>query len=228
MSDDPENPHIYYTVSAPGAKGSTGSTGTGISNISISYVMSDTNVTPSASAAWTSNINNLTLYAGWYLWTKIVVSYTDINKASSTFYTVAKQGATGEGTVGMQGPQGIYISAISAQYNSSNSSGDWQDTFNSSYSSLAGYYLRFKITLKDPANANGTSTIYSSATYIKNATSLSSIKVHYAKSFDNVTPPPVYIDKGGIPVDNPDWKNSIFDLGDLVASECLWTRTTFS
>ncbi|WP_305178810.1 collagen-like triple helix repeat-containing protein, partial [Faecalibaculum rodentium] len=83
-----------------------GATGVGISRIDITYTSSSSGTATPLQASWASSPPSVP--AGWYLWTRIIVTLTNGN--SSTLYTVAKQGETGAkgatGNTGPTGPQG--------------------------------------------------------------------------------------------------------------------------
>ena len=73
-----------------GGTGGTGPAGKGISSTAITY-QSGTSATTAPTGTWQSTIPSVA--AGNYLWTKIVITYTD--STTSTCYSVARQGADG-------------------------------------------------------------------------------------------------------------------------------------
>ena len=83
--------------------GPTGPQGVGISSIAITYTSSSSATATPLQASWASTPP--TVQAGWYLWTRIIITLTNGN--ARTAYTVAKQGETGaKGATGATGPQG--------------------------------------------------------------------------------------------------------------------------
>lgn len=91
-----------YSVALQGKKGDTGSTGKGVKSTAIAY-QSSTSGTTAPTGTWSTTIPSVA--AGSYLWTRTVVTYTD--NATSTSYSVAKQGETGpKGDTGATGPKG--------------------------------------------------------------------------------------------------------------------------
>jgi len=91
-----------YSVGKMGAKGETGSTGStgatgatgnGIKSTTINFA-SSTSGTTAPSSGWTTSIP--TVAAGSFLWTRIVLTFTD--NTTNTSYTVAKQGEKGDPT----------------------------------------------------------------------------------------------------------------------------------
>ena len=74
-----------------GDKGDTGDAGKGVSGISITYQAGSSNTT-APTGTWVANPP--TVSEGQYLWTKLVLSYTD-GTSSDPMYSVAKQGVSG-------------------------------------------------------------------------------------------------------------------------------------
>lgn len=83
-----------------GPQGPTGAAGNGVKSTIVTYQAS-TSGTSVPSDAWSSSIPSVS--AGSYLWTRVVLTYTDGN--TSTFYSIGKMGNTG--ATGAQGPQGV-------------------------------------------------------------------------------------------------------------------------
>lgn len=88
--------HKHFAVGiaftgATGAQGGTGATGNGISGMTVTYQASAGNTT-APTGSWTATPPSVT--QGQYLWTKMVLSYTN-GTSSDPIYSVAKQGATG-------------------------------------------------------------------------------------------------------------------------------------
>lgn len=131
-----------------GTHGATGSAGKGISSTAITY-QSSSSGTSTPTGTWNSSIPSVS--AGYYLWTRTVITYTD--GTTSTSYSIAKMGSTGSAG------RGISSTAITYQASSSGTSTP-TGTWNSSIPSLSdGQYLWTKtvITYTD----NTTSTSYS-------------------------------------------------------------------
>jgi hypothetical protein len=78
---------------ATGATGSSGANGKGISSSTVTYATSSSGTTTPSS--WQSTIPSVN--AGSYLWTRLVITYTD--GATSTSYSVARQGSDASVTV---------------------------------------------------------------------------------------------------------------------------------
>lgn len=89
-----------------GKQGNTGPTGNGISSVSTTYQVG-TSATTAPTSTWNASVP--AVGAGQYLWTRIVVNYTN-GSSSSPFYSVARSGSNGpvgpQGTQGATGPQG--------------------------------------------------------------------------------------------------------------------------
>lgn len=78
---------------ATGATGAAGTNGNGISSGVVTYAAGASGVT--APSSWQSSIPSVN--QGYYLWTRLVITYTD--GTTSTSYSVARQGANGTVTV---------------------------------------------------------------------------------------------------------------------------------
>ncbi len=105
----------YWEVYAAGVKGDPGQDGTdgedgadgkGIRSTNVMYNSSSSGTTAPASG-WSSSIPAVN--AGYYLWTRTVITYTD--GTSSTSYSSARQG--GDGAAGAPGPALAYQGAYS-------------------------------------------------------------------------------------------------------------------
>ena len=95
---------------AKGDKGETGSTGNGISAMTITYQAGTSNTT-APTGTWASTPPSVAENS--YLWTKMVVTYTN-GSTSDPVYTVAKQGAKGAtGTAGGKWYSGTGITGTS-------------------------------------------------------------------------------------------------------------------
>lgn len=87
---------------ATGAAGAAGKDGRGISSAAVTYA-SSTSGTSHPTSGWSTTIP--TVSAGSYLWTRLVITYTD--STTSTVYTVGKMGNTGaQGAKGEKGDKG--------------------------------------------------------------------------------------------------------------------------
>lgn len=138
----------YFAVSiaftgATGEKGETGATGNGVKSISTTYQASTGNTTP-PSGQW--NPTPPSVPAGQYLWTKMVLTYTN-GSTSEPIYSVAKQGATG--ATGPTGATGNGVKSVTTSYQASASNttpptGSWSPT---PPSVPAGQYLWTKMIL---------------------------------------------------------------------------------
>lgn len=88
-----------------GDKGDTGATGKGISSTAITYQTSSSG-TAAPTNTWSSTVPATS--AGQFLWTKIVITYTD--KSTATFYSVSRNGSNGaagaKGDTGEAGAKG--------------------------------------------------------------------------------------------------------------------------
>lgn len=83
-------------------KGPTGATGNGIKSSTVQYQVSASGTT-TPTGTWNTSVPATT--AGQYLWTKVVLTFT--NNSTSTFYAVAAHGATGaKGDKGATGDSG--------------------------------------------------------------------------------------------------------------------------
>ena len=111
----PQGPQgLQGATGAKGDKGDTGAAGKGISATDITYQVSSSG-TVAPTSTWGSTVPATS--AGQFLWTKIVITYTD--KTTATFYSVSRNGSNGAagakgdkgdagatGATGPQGPQG--------------------------------------------------------------------------------------------------------------------------
>lgn len=210
-----------YSISAPGARGATGSTGVGIADIVCSYAVSESG-TVAPTTGWQASLTSIELKPGWFLWTKIVISYTDSDKEAVTTYTVAQQGTQGIQGVGTQGPQGKSITSVKTQYASPSYelAPTWYDSFESTGVSEedAGFLIRTVYTLYDPVS-NQEQTFETSDAMLYNGIGVSNTTVLYAQSSNGTTPPSV---------NSLDWKDSIAQVGEIPPNNYLWTRTAFS
>lgn len=101
-----------YSVAAHGSTGQTGQTGAtgkGVKSTAITYQVG-TSATSAPTGTW-SNSPVSTTAAGQYLWTKIVITYTD-NTTSDPAYSVAAHGATGQ--TGAKGEDAIAVTITSS------------------------------------------------------------------------------------------------------------------
>lgn len=89
---------------ATGATGPQGPAGKGISSTTITYQASASGTTV-PTGTWTTTIPSVA--ANQYLWTRIILKYTDSSTATS--YTIGKMGANGAN--GAKGDSGIIVSA---------------------------------------------------------------------------------------------------------------------
>ena len=145
---------ISWSVAYTGATGSTGAQGRGISSTAITY-QAGTSGTTAPTGTWTTAIPSVP--ADQYLWTKVVISYTD--STDSTSYSVGKMGA--QGPQGSTGADGIGVQSTSVTYQASSSgttapTGTWSSTI-PSVSPSQYLWTRTVITYTDES----TSTAYS-------------------------------------------------------------------
>lgn len=91
----------------PSVAGPTGPAGKGISSISITYQEGISGTTP-PTGDWVTSIPTVT--AGSYIWTKIILSFTD-NTSSEPFYSIGRMGS--DGAQGATGPEGS-VKSLSA------------------------------------------------------------------------------------------------------------------
>ena len=105
---------------AQGAKGDTGSTGNGVSSMAVTYQASASNTT-APTGTWQNSPPSVS--AGQYLWTKMVLTYTN-GSTSDPIYSVAKQGSTGAtGAAGGKWYSGTGITGTSTTATAFSSSG---------------------------------------------------------------------------------------------------------
>lgn len=192
---------------ATGAQGPQGDTGKGVESITTTYQAGTSNVTP-PTGTWASDPPSVP--AGQYLWTKMVLNYTD-GTDSQPVYSVAKQGATG--AIGSQGPQGdtgngVESTTITYQAGTSNVTPPTGSWVSDPPSVPAGQYLWTKMVMNytdgshsDPiysvakqgetgaAGADAiTMTITSSAgTIFKNTAIVTTLTAHVYKAGVEVT-----------------------------------------
>ena len=93
-----------------GPKGDTGDTGKGVSGITITYQAGSSN-TSAPTGTWQNSPPSVS--QGQYLWTKIVLNYTD-NTSSSPLYSVARQGSNGSNGYSSQWYTGTGITGTSS------------------------------------------------------------------------------------------------------------------
>lgn len=85
-----------------GPTGATGAAGKGVKSSAVTYQASSSGTT-APTGTWSATVP--TVAAGQYLWTRLIVTYTD--NQTSTVYTVGMMGARGAtGATGPTGPQG--------------------------------------------------------------------------------------------------------------------------
>lgn len=150
---------IGIAVSKQGADGYVGADGRGIKSTNITYQAGSNGTTPPTNV-WTASIP--TVSAGQYLWTRVIVDYTD--STSTTSYSVGKMGEKGPtGSTGATGATGTGIESITELYKVLTTK-DQQPTptSDSGWSTspptwTSGSYIHscFKIIYKNP-----TSTVY--------------------------------------------------------------------
>ena len=122
---------IAYTPSANGVcitgnTGSNGQNGKGVSSYSITYQVGKSGTT-APTGTWTTTIPSVP--QGQYLWTKMVITYTD--NTSSTSYSVSYIPVNGQ--AGATGPVGNGVSSITTEFylstsKSTQTGGSWSTT----------------------------------------------------------------------------------------------------
>ena len=126
------NPGDYQWALIKGDKGDTGpagQNGKGVSSYSVTY-QAGTSGTTAPTGTWTTTIPSVP--QGRYLWTKMVITYTD--NTSTTSYSVSYIPVNGQnGATGATGPAGNGISSITAEFYLSTSKttqtgGSWSTT----------------------------------------------------------------------------------------------------
>lgn len=142
---------IAYGVAKQGEKGDKGEDGNGIQSTTITYGESAS--ASSAPSSWSPTMP--TVAAGNYLWTKIVIDYTDPDMQDSVTYTYAKQGEKGE--KGEQGQAGTSVTVSRIEYQAGTSpttapSGTWST---SPVEVAQGQYLWTKTTFSDGSSSYG-------------------------------------------------------------------------
>ncbi len=85
------------STGATGAKGETGATGNGVSSTTITYQAGSSNTT-APTGTWSNTPPSVS--QGQYLWTKMVVNYTN-GSSSQPVYSVARQGSNGSDAITM-------------------------------------------------------------------------------------------------------------------------------
>lgn len=142
---------IAYGVAKQGEKGDKGEDGNGIQSTTITYGESAS--ASSVPSSWSPTMP--TVAAGNYLWTKIVIDYTDPDMQDSVTYTYAKQGEKGEkGDTGQAGTS-VTVSRIEYQAGTSPTtapSGTWST---SPVEVAQGQYLWTKTTFSDGSTSYG-------------------------------------------------------------------------
>lgn len=98
-SDGTTSDPIYSVAKqgSTGAKGDTGATGNGVSSTTITYQAGSSNTT-APTGTWSATPPSVS--QGQYLWTKMVVNYTN-GSSSDPVYSVARQGANGSDAITM-------------------------------------------------------------------------------------------------------------------------------
>ena len=127
----------------PGTPGAPGTSVT-ITSKSVQYRKSSSGTTAPTSG-WGNNV--VSTVAGEYLWTKVVVNYSDGN--STTAYSVSYHGDTGP--TGPTGPQGtsVTVSSVGYQAGSSNTTAPTGSWSSNPVSVPEGQYLWTKVTYSD-------------------------------------------------------------------------------
>ena len=128
------NDSVSYTPSTngvcitgnTGATGAAGQNGKGVSSYSVTY-QAGTSGTTAPTGTWTTTIPSVP--QGKYLWTKMVITYTD--ETSTTSYSVSYIPVNGQN--GATGPAGNGVSSITAEFYLSTSKttqtgGSWSTT----------------------------------------------------------------------------------------------------
>ena len=93
-----------------GPQGETGATGKGVSSVTVTYQAGSSN-TSAPTGTWQNSPPSVS--QGQYLWTKIVLNYTD-NTSSSPLYSVARQGSNGSNGYSSQWYTGTGITGTSS------------------------------------------------------------------------------------------------------------------
>lgn len=135
-----------------GDKGSKGDAGKGVKSSKITYQVSSSG-TAIPTGTWSDSIPSVS--AGWYLWTKTVITYTD--NTTSTSYSVGRNGTNGK--KGNDG-KGIKSTEVTYQAGASGTTaptGAWQSSPQTTSASLPYMWTKTVITYTD----NTTSTSYS-------------------------------------------------------------------
>lgn len=139
---------IAYGVAKQGEKGDPGEDGVSISSTTVTYGESASS--SSVPSQWSTTMP--TVAEGNYLWTKIVIDYTDPQMQDTVTYSYAKQGEKGE-----QGTAGTSVTVSSIKYQAGTSpttapTGTWSDTV---VQAPDGQYLWTKTTFSDGSVAYG-------------------------------------------------------------------------
>lgn len=120
---------ISWAVAYTGATGSTGAQGKGISSTAVTYQAS-TSGTTAPTGTWSATVPSVP--ADQYLWTRVVITYTDAT--TSTSYSVGKMGAQGpQGSTGATGAAGVGVQSTAVTYQAHTSgttapTGTWSAT----------------------------------------------------------------------------------------------------
>lgn len=142
---------IAYGVAKQGEKGDKGEDGNGIQSTTITYGESAS--ASSVPSSWSPTMP--TVAAGNYLWTKIVIDYTDPDMQDSVTYTYAKQGEKGEkGDTGQAGTS-VTVSRIEYQAGTSATTAPTGTWSTSPVEVAQGQYLWTKTTFSDGSTSYG-------------------------------------------------------------------------
>lgn len=204
-----------------GLKGDTGDAGKGIKSTTITYQVSTNGVT-APTGTWLTSIPSVS--PSQYLWTRIVITYTD--NTTSTAYSVGLMGAKGDtGGSGPQGPQGptggtgpsgrgIKTTVVEYQV-SSNGTTVPTGTWSTSIPSLgAGQFMWTRTTVTYTDNTSTTAySIGKAGTNGNPGKGVKSTTVTYQAS------------ASGTVVPTSTWNTTIPSVG---ASQYLWTRTVIT
>ena len=203
------NKKFSFAVAKTGATGATGAAGKGIKSTTITYQGSASNTT-APTGEWSSTVPSVS--AGQYLWTRTVITYTD--NSTTTSYSVARQGATGQ--TGSQWYSGTGITGTSTTATIFAGSGVANARVNDMYLNTSTGYT-YKCTVAGAATV--AKWVYAGS--IKGATGstgatgngIASAAVTYKASSSNTTAP------------TGTWSSTIPSVS---AGQYLWTRTIFT
>lgn len=143
---------ITGNTGAKGDPGDKGDAGKGVQSSKTTYQVSSSG-TAIPTGTWSDSIPSVS--AGWYLWTKTVITYTD--NTTSTSYSVGRNGTNGK--KGNDG-KGIKSTEVTYQAGASGTTaptGAWQSSPQTTSASLPYMWTKTVITYTD----NTTSTSYS-------------------------------------------------------------------